>query len=85
MLVFYYKIASLYFGAGDYDTAIDYLNKIINWKVDLRNDLQCYARLLHLIAHYEMGNFQLLEYLDKIGLSLYGQNAKHEFGGRRDV
>lgn len=64
-LVFYYKIASLYFGAGDPGTAVDYLNKIINWKVDLRNDLQCYARLLHLIAHYELGNFQLLEYLIK--------------------
>lgn len=64
-LIFYYKIASLYFGAGDFDNAIDYLNKIINWKVNLRSDLQCYARLLHLIAHYELGNFQLLEYLVK--------------------
>ncbi len=64
-LIFYYKIASLYFGAGDFDNAIDFLNKIINWKVNLRNDLQCYARLLHLIAHYELGNFQLLEYLIK--------------------
>ncbi|NCI51865.1 hypothetical protein GWC95_18215 [Sediminibacterium roseum] len=65
ILVFYYKIASLYFGSGDYDKSIDYLNKIINWKMDLRTDLQCYARLLHLIAHYELGNFDLLEYLLK--------------------
>ena len=65
ILVFYYKIASLYFGSGDFDKSIDYLNKIINWKVDLRTDLQCYARLLHLIAHYELGNFELLEYLLK--------------------
>lgn len=65
VLVFYYKIASLYFGSGDSDKSIDYLNKIINWKVDLRTDLQCYARLLHLIAHYELGNFELLEYLLK--------------------
>ncbi len=65
ILVFYYKIASLYFGSANYDATIDYLNKIINWKVDLRNDLQCYARLLHLIAHYELGNFGLLEYLIK--------------------
>ena len=72
-LIFYYKIASLYFGAGDYGDAIDYLNKIINWKVTLRNDLQCYARLLHLIAHYELGNFQLLEYLTK---SVYRFMAK---------
>lgn len=75
ILVFYYKFASLYFGSGDYETAIDYLNKIINWKVDLRNDLQCYARLLHLIAHYELGNFQLLEYLTK---SVYRFMAKME-------
>lgn len=65
ILVFYYKIASLYFGSGDFDKSIDYLNKIINWKVDLRTDLQCYARLLHLIAHYELGNYDILEYLLK--------------------
>ena len=65
VLVFYYKIASLYFGSGQSEKSIDYLNKIINLKVDLRTDLQCYARLLHLIAHYEIGNFELLEYLLK--------------------
>ncbi|MEO5906673.1 MAG: hypothetical protein ABIQ11_08105, partial [Saprospiraceae bacterium] len=75
ILVFYYKFASLYFGAGDFSTSIDYLNKIINWSVDLRNDLQCYARLLHLIAHYELGNFELIEYLVK---SVYRFMAKME-------
>jgi hypothetical protein len=75
ILVFYYKIASLYFGAGEYGSSIDYLNKIINWKVDLRNDLQCYSRLLHLIAHYELGNFDLMEYLVK---SVYRFMAKME-------
>jgi hypothetical protein len=73
VLVFYYKIACLYFGSGDNEKSIDYLNKIINWKVDLRTDLQCYARLLHLIAHYELGNYQLLEYLIK---SVYRFMAK---------
>lgn len=73
ILVIYYKIACMYFGAGQFETAIDYLNKIINWKVDLRNDLQCYARLLHLIAHYEIGNMDLLEYLAK---SVYRFMAK---------
>jgi hypothetical protein len=73
VLVFYYKIACLYFGAGNYDKTIEYLNRIINWKVDLRTDLQCYARLLHLIAHYELGNFEILEYLIK---SVYRFMAK---------
>lgn len=61
ILVFNYKIATLYFGSGDYNTCIDYLRRIINDHVDLRNDLQCYARLLHLIAHYELGNVELIE------------------------
>src|SRR3990170_2173679 len=75
VLIFYYKIACLYFGSGDNEKAIDYLNRIINQKSDLRSDLQCYARLLHLIAHYELGNFDLLEYLIK---SVYRYMSKME-------
>ncbi|MBP7304659.1 MAG: hypothetical protein KA987_01010, partial [Saprospiraceae bacterium] len=46
--------------------AIEYLNKIINLKVGhLRSDIQCFARLLHLIAHYELDNLQLVEHLIK--------------------
>ncbi len=63
VLVFNYKIATLYFGAGNYEVCIDYLRKIINDNVDLRIDLQCYARLLHLIAHYELGNYELMDHL----------------------
>ena len=75
ILIFYYKFASLYFGSGDYENTIKYLNKIINWKMDLRTDLQCYSRLLHLIAHYELGNYDLLEYLIK---SVYRFMSKME-------
>ncbi|HRB79356.1 MAG TPA: hypothetical protein PKY86_04030 [Niabella sp.] len=73
VMVFYYKIACLYFGSGDNGLAIDYLNRIIHQKDDLRTDLQCYSRLLHLIAHYELGNYSLLEYLIK---SVYRYMAK---------
>lgn len=73
ILVFHYKIASLYFGSGNSEKAIDHLNLIINRKVDLRTDLQCYARLLHLIAHYELGNYALMEYLAR---SVYRFMAK---------
>jgi tetratricopeptide (TPR) repeat protein len=75
ILVFNYKIATLYFGSGDYQTSIDYLQRIINDQVDLRSDLQCYARLLHLMAHYELGNFELMEPLTK---SVYRFMAKME-------
>ncbi|MEO6962615.1 MAG: hypothetical protein ABIY90_11640 [Puia sp.] len=65
IMVFNYKISTLYFGSGDYSTAIDYLQLIINDHVDLRYDLQCYARLVHLLAHYELGNYELMESLSK--------------------
>jgi len=63
ILVVNYKIAILYFGSGDYGTCIDYLQKIINDHTDLRDDLQCYARLVHLLAHYELGNTEIIESL----------------------
>ena len=65
LVVFNYKIATMYFGAGDYGTSIDYLQKIMSGNADLRIDLQSYARLLHLMAHYELGNFDLMESLSK--------------------
>lgn len=65
ILIFYYRIACLHFGCGDNNNAIVWLNKIIHWNVGLRSDIQCYARLLHLIAHFELGHFDLLEHLIK--------------------
>ncbi len=63
IIVFNYKIATLYFGNKEYGTCIDYLQKIINDPIGLKNDLQCYARLMHLMAHYELGNMEIIEYL----------------------
>jgi hypothetical protein len=63
VMVLYYKIACLYFGSGDNSSAIQYLNKVINFKSEnLRQDIQCFARILNLIAHYELGNNELIEY-----------------------
>ncbi|MEQ9422847.1 MAG: hypothetical protein RJQ09_00410 [Cyclobacteriaceae bacterium] len=63
LLLFYYKIACLYFGSGDNKNAITYLNKIINFKdQNLREDLHCFARILNLIAHFEIGNEDLVDY-----------------------
>jgi hypothetical protein len=73
IMVFNYKIAMLYFGCGDHSRSIDYLQNIINEPVDLRYDLQAYARLVHLMAHYELGNYDLTEYLSK---SVYRFMAK---------
>ncbi|RPD91662.1 hypothetical protein EGM88_14575 [Aureibaculum marinum] len=56
VMIFYYKIASLYFGAGDCKKCIEYLDKIINNKtLEMREDLLCFSRILSLFAHYEVG------------------------------
>ncbi len=69
IMVFYYKIACLYFGAGDNKKSIEYLKKIINNKsLEMRQDLMCFARILNLVAHYEAG----LDYhLDSLIKSTY--------------
>lgn len=65
VLVIQYKMALLYFGNGDFEASIDQLQKIINGPLDMRIDLQCYARLLHLMAHFELGNDSIIESLIK--------------------
>ena len=63
LLMLNYKIACVYFGNDDWGKSIHFLNQI-NWQVhsNFREDLQCFARILSLIAHYELGNLQLLKY-----------------------
>ena len=52
----YYKVASLYFGDGNYTKCIEYLSYIISVKDhNIRRDLQCYARMLNLMALYDAG------------------------------
>ncbi len=56
IVVLYYKIACLYFGMNKNKECIYYLNKIIkSKKIHVAEDLQCFARILSLIAHYESG------------------------------
>ncbi len=52
----YFKVASLYFGDGNYTKCIEYLSYIISVKDhNIRRDLQCYARMLNLMAMYDAG------------------------------
>jgi hypothetical protein len=64
VLVMYFKIAWMYMGAGKQDQAIDYLNRILNHSERaLREDIQAYASLLFIMAHFDLKNYDLLEYL----------------------
>ncbi|WP_432221517.1 hypothetical protein ACRASX_12870 [Flavobacterium sp. TMP13] len=61
-MMFYYKIACIYFGNEKYNESIFYLEKIINNKnLSMREDLMCFSRILCLIVHYELGKDYYLE------------------------
>jgi endonuclease III-like uncharacterized protein len=66
IMIFYYKMACLYFGNSNYDKCIYFLKKIINSNTThLREDLVCFSRILNLVAHYEAGLDYRLEALIK--------------------
>lgn len=63
VMVFNYKMASLKFGSADYKGAVKHLNFIINHpNLSLKEDIQCFARILNLISHYELGNDDLIDF-----------------------
>jgi len=66
LISFYLKFAFIYFGTGQYNKSLFWLNKILNDNENLlRQDLYSYARLFNLVVHYELGNYDLIEYLVK--------------------
>lgn len=62
---FYYNIAYLHFGAGDYHQALSWINKVLNDsdKSGIRQDILSFARVFNLVVHYELGNTDFLEYI----------------------
>jgi hypothetical protein len=61
--LFQYKLACLCFGAGKYGKCLVYLNRIISeQQTNIRQDVQCFARILLLIALFEKEDDELLDY-----------------------
>lgn len=61
---FFYQYFYIYFGNGDFENALAYLNEWLSMSGNIeRKDLQSVARILNLVIHYEMGNTLLLESL----------------------
>lgn len=79
-MLFYYKIASIYFGNEKYAECINYLEKIIsNKNLSMREDLMCFSRLLCLIAHYELGkDFYIENQIKNTYKFLIKMNDMHE-------
>jgi len=65
-LILFYNLAYLYFGAGKFNRALDWINLLLN-DPDLkkREDIHSFGNILNLLIHYELGNDDLLEYIVK--------------------
>lgn len=79
-MIFYYKFASLQFGAGNNKECIKYLDRIIsNKSLSMREDLLCFSRVLNLVAHYEAGlDYHLESLLRSTYKFLIKMNELHE-------
>ncbi|MEO8666799.1 MAG: hypothetical protein ABI462_15010, partial [Ignavibacteria bacterium] len=65
-VLFAYNISYLFFGLADYNNSLKWINLIINDKeLNIREDIQCFARILNLLIHFELGNYDLIEYIMK--------------------
>lgn len=63
---FYFQFFYNYFGIGDYENALKYLNEwLVGVRKNEREDLQSLARILDLIIHYEMGSMDLVRTLTR--------------------
>ena len=73
----YHTISMVYFGVGEYNKALHWLNKIINTNYDdLRQDIIRISKLINLIVHFELGNDDLLSYIYKSSLRFFTQQEK---------
>lgn len=55
----------IYFFMGDFSQALKWINKIFSFKNSLRPDIICFTKVLNLMVHYEMKNYDHLEYILK--------------------
>ncbi|MFT7614402.1 MAG: hypothetical protein ACI9J3_003384 [Parvicellaceae bacterium] len=78
-IVFYYNLSYVYFGAEQYNNALRWVNNLLNDNEQfLRQDIYNFARLFNLIIHYELENYDLLEYVIK-STSRYLKKQKKDY------
>ncbi|MBI1835757.1 MAG: hypothetical protein HYR91_00680 [Flavobacteriia bacterium] len=65
-VVLTYNKAYSYFGIGEYKKALSYINLVLNDnEQNLRQDIYSFSRLINLVLHFELENYDFLEYVIK--------------------
>jgi len=81
LLIWYYNMASLYFGLNQFDKALSFLNRFFDlYTSGVREDTYNKAIFLQLILHWELDNHRLLESLIRSAAHYIRQKEKaHSF------
>lgn len=67
-LAFWYNLAILEFVLENFSAALQWVNTILDESgSELREDIQHFARILVILVHYELGHWEILEYLHRSG------------------
>lgn len=78
-ILFYYNISYIFFGANQLKNSLRWINKVLNDnEQNLRQDIYGFARLFSLVVHYELQNYDLLDYMIKSTMRTY-QKKRKEF------
>lgn len=77
-IVFYFTMAYTYFGTDNFKSSLQYTNLLINDNESkLRQDIYSFARVLNLMLHYELGNFEHLEYCFQSTIRYLNKNKQN--------
>jgi tetratricopeptide (TPR) repeat protein len=65
-LAFWYNLSILFFIHEDFKSALHWVNAIMDGSgPEIREDIQHFARLLVILIHFELGHWEILEYLHR--------------------
>lgn len=80
-LLFYFDVFYGYFVLEDYQKASRWLSKVINDKrTEMRQDIRNFGMVVNIILHYEMQDYDLVEYLIRSAQRLLEKNkTTHKF------
>ena len=80
-IILFFFLGAFNFVKGDYDESSKWLGRLINMpNVDLSQDYQCYARIMYLLVHYELGRVDSIEHVLKSTYHfLYRRNKVYKY------
>lgn len=76
-LTFYYMFGYLSFTVGEYNKALKFFNKVLNdFREEQRPDLYNQSKILCMLLHFELKNYDLLSYLYNSAIHYYRKRGK---------